>query len=133
MENLIFIENKSVSAKQISDLRENIGWNRMENAFSDKNMQSYFHVACYDKQVLVGYIDCVSNMVTDAYIQDLMVAKEYQKRGIGTELVNKVISRTRKDGIYMVNVLFDEHLTRFYKKFGFNCVCGGQIQNFISF
>ena len=44
---------------------------------------------------MFGYIDCVSNGVTDAYIQDLMVHPAYQGRGIGTELMNKMISHLK--------------------------------------
>ena len=133
MDELIFRENVKISAKQIADLRQSVGWNRMESAYSDKNMQRYFHVGCYNNGKLVGYIDCVSNRVTDAYIQDLMVAPDFQNKGIATELVNRVISRTKTDGIYMVNVIFDEHLRSFYKKFGFAEQFAGQLQNFISF
>ena len=39
---------------------------------------------------LLGYVDCVSNGVTDAYIQDLMVHPEYQGKGVGTELMNQM-------------------------------------------
>lgn len=133
MNELLYRENCKVSAKQIADLRQSLGWNRMENVYSDESMNSYFHIACYDGGKLVGFVDCVSNGVSDAYIQDLMVANDYQSRGIGTKLVELVIAKTRKDGIYMVSVIFEEHLRKFYKKFGFREAFAGQLQNFISF
>ena len=68
-----FIENAPTSAKQIADLREAVGWNRMECCYENEFMTSYFHISVYDDQKLIGYIDTVSNGVTDAYIQDLMV------------------------------------------------------------
>ena len=88
-------------------------------------LTSYYHIAVYEKEALIGYIDCVSNGVTDAYIQDLMVRPDYQGRGIGTDLMEKMIDYLKNKHIYMISVVFDESLKAFYKKFGFyNMLCG---------
>lgn len=89
---MIYVENAPTSAKQITDLREAVGWNRMESCYENEHMTSYFHIIVYDGEKLIGYIDTVSNGVTDAYIQDLMVHPEYQGKGIGTELMNRTIA-----------------------------------------
>ena len=117
--------NKAVSANALADLRESIGWNRMENEYKNPLLTSYYHIAVYEKEVLIGYIDCVSNGVTDAYIQDLMVHPDYQRRGIGTELMTIMINYLKQKHIYMISVVFEEHLKPFYEKFGFfNMLCG---------
>ena len=88
-------------------------------------LTSYYHIAVYEKEVLIGYIDCVSNGVTDAYIQDLMVHPDYQRRGIGTELMTIMINYLKQKHIYMISVVFEENLKPFYEKFGFfNMLCG---------
>jgi len=93
-------------------------------------MTSYFHISVYDGDKLIGYIDTVSNGVTDAYIQDLMVSPEYQGKGIGTELMNRTISYLKARKIYMISVVFEEKLLPFYKQFGFfNMLCG-QMQTY---
>lgn len=61
-----FVENAPTSAKQIADLRETVGWNRMESCYENELMTSYFHISVYDGDQLIGYIDTVSNGVTDA-------------------------------------------------------------------
>lgn len=122
---MIYKYNETVSAKALSDLRESVGWNRMENEYRNPLLTSYYHIAVYEKQALVGYIDCVSNGVTDAYIQDLMVHPEYQGKGIGTALMNKMIECLKEKRIYMISVVFEESLKPFYEKFGFfNMLCG---------
>lgn len=88
---MIYEYNQAMSAKALPDLRESIGWNRMESEYNSPLMTSYYHIAVCDKDKLVGYIDCVSNGVTDAYIQDLMIHPDYQRQGIGTDLMNKMI------------------------------------------
>ena len=77
------------------------------------------------KKYLFGYIDCVSNGVTDAYIQYLMVHPDYQGKGIGTDLIKNMINYLKKKRIYMISVIFEEKLKPFYQKFSFvNLLCG---------
>ena len=122
---MIYKYNEPVSAKALSDLREAVGWNRMEKEYENPMMTSYYHIAVYENEELVGYIDCVSNGVTDAYIQDLMVHQDYQGKGIGTELMNKMIKYLKEKRIYIISVVFEERLKSFYDKFGFyNMLCG---------
>jgi ribosomal protein S18 acetylase RimI-like enzyme len=128
--NLLYKENTSVSADKIAKLRNSVGWNGMESCYSDPRMNSYYHIACYDDDMLIGYVDTVSNGVTDAYIQDLMVNPAYQRYGIGTELMNKIIARLKENKIYMISVVYDTALLSFYQRFGFNQMLCGQMQTF---
>ena len=122
---MIYVCNEAVSVKELADLRESVGWNRMEKEYKNPLLTSYYHIAVYEKEVLIGYIDCVSNGVTDAYIQDLMVHPDYQRRGIGTELMTIMINYLKQKHIYMISVVFEENLKPFYEKFGFfNMLCG---------
>ena len=97
----------------------------MEREYENPLMTSYFHIAVYEDDKLIGYIDSVSNGVTDAYIQDLMVCPDYQGKGIGTDLMNKMIKYLKEKHIYMISVVYDECLKPFYERFGFyNMLCG---------
>jgi len=95
-------------------------WNRISNEVKVK----------YYGDKLVGYVDTTSNGVTDAYIQDLTVAPEYQGQGIGTELVNRVIARLKENRIFMISVIFEEKLLPFYERFGFFPMLSGQLQTY---
>ena len=129
---ITYINNKPTSAKAIACLRESVGWNRMETAYSDPLMTSFFHIAAYDGDKIIGYIDSVSNGVTDAYIQDLMVKPDYQGKGVGTELMNRMIAVLKERHIYMISVVYEEKLKSFYSRFGFfNMLCG-QMQTYES-
>ncbi len=122
---MMYEYNKQVSSKQLGDLRESVGWNRMEKEYNNPMLQSFYHIAVYDENKLIGYVDSVSNGVTDAYIQDLMVHPDYQGWGIGTELMHKMIAHLKELHIYIISVVYDEKLKPFYEKFGFfNMLCG---------
>lgn len=119
-----------VSPQEISELRNSVGWNGMEECYKDSLKGSYFYICCYEENKLIGFLDVVSNGVTDAYIQDVMVNSAYQGKGIGTNLMNLAIKKLKEDNIYMISVLFQESLLPFYKKFGFYTMPAGQLETF---
>ena len=129
---MIYKYNETVSAKALSDLRESVGWNRMEDEYNNPLMTSYYHIAAYEADNLVGYIDSVSNGVTDAYIQDLMVHPDYQGKELGTELMNQMIAYLKEKRIYIISVVFEESLKPFYDRFGFSSMLCGQMETYSS-
>ena len=131
-DSMIYKLNEQVPAKELSSLRESVGWNRMEKELNNPKLTSYYHIAAYDEDKLIGYIDCVSNGVTDAYIQDLMVDPLYQGKGIGSELMNKMIDFLKEQHIYIISVIFDESLKSFYERFRFNTMLSGQLETYKS-
>ena len=117
----------TVSPADIADLRQAVGWNRMERDLSDPRLTTTLQLCAFDEKRLIGYAQVISNHVTDAYIQDVMVHPDYQRQGIGTQLMEKLLSRLEEDGIYMVNVIYGEDALRpFYERFGFYTMLCGQ-------
>lgn len=124
---MIYKYNERVNVQEICNLRQSVGWNRMEKEMANPRLNSYYHIAVYEEenQKLIGFVDSVSNGVTDVYIQDLMVHPDFQGKGLGSELMNKMIDYLKKADIYMISVLYDEDLKDFYSRFGFyNLLCG---------
>lgn len=127
---MIYKYNESISPEAMADLRESVGWNRMEKEYGNPLMTSFFHIAVYDGDQLVGFVDSVSNGVTDAYIQDLIVRPDYQGKGIGTDLMKKMIASLKEKHIYIISVIFEERLKPFYDRFGFNTMLCGQMETY---
>ena len=125
---MVYKYNESISPEAMADLRESVGWNRMEKEYGNPLMTSFFHIAVYDGDQLVGFVDSVSNGVTDAYIQDLIVRPDYQGKGIGTDLMKKMIASLKEKHIYIISVIFEERLKSFYDRFGFNTMLCGQME-----
>ena len=123
---LTYIVNQPTPTQAIADLRRSVGWPGMENAYNNACLQSYCHIACYDDGKLVGYVDTVSNGITDAYIQDLVVDPAYQGQGIGTSLMNRIIEIIKERNIYWISVIYgNAELAPFYARFGFSqMLCG---------
>lgn len=116
-----------VSPAELADLRASVGWNRMQRDLADPRLTRYLHLCAFDGDRLIGYAEVVSNGVTDAYIQDVMVRPDWQRRGVGTQLMERVLLRLKAEGVYMVSVIYgEESLRPFYEKFGFFTMLCGQ-------
>lgn len=121
--------NPQVSPADIAALRRSVGWGGMETELKNPALRDYLRIACYDGDKLAGFLAVVSNGVTDAYIQDVMVRPDYQGKGIGRSLMNRAIERLKADHIYMISVIYgEEELRPFYEKFGFYTMLCGQME-----
>jgi GNAT superfamily N-acetyltransferase len=67
---------------------------------------------------VVGFINCISDGVLSAYVPLLEVLPEYQKQGIGKQLVQRLLTHTKN--YYMVDVVCNPSLLPFYEQFGFS-------------
>jgi ribosomal protein S18 acetylase RimI-like enzyme len=74
-------------------------------------------VLARDSQNVVGFANAISDGVLSAYIPLLEVLPDYQGRGIGSELVRRLIDRLR--GLYMIDLCCDAELEPFYRRLGF--------------
>ena len=119
-----------VDSKQIADLRRSVGWNAMMDCYNTSLRNSYFYLCCFDNEELVGFLDVVSNGVTDAYIQDVIVRPSHQGNGIGTHMIEMAVKRLKDNRVYAISVLFDEKLKDFYAKFGFHIMMAGQMETY---
>ncbi|HIR40539.1 MAG TPA: GNAT family N-acetyltransferase [Candidatus Egerieicola pullicola] len=96
----LFLSSTSAPQK-LADLRKAVGWNGMEDLYSNPSLTSFITLRCMSTTLSsVIWTASLSNGVTDAYIQDLMVHLDYQGQGIGTELMNK-ITAFLKSNIYL--------------------------------
>ena len=91
----------------------------------DKDLKSvtYFWVP------IVGSNLRARGMTLGTMPEEVMVAPEFQGKGIGTELMNRAISEIKARGIYMISVIYGEEKLRcFYEKFGFCTMLCGQLE-----
>jgi ribosomal protein S18 acetylase RimI-like enzyme len=86
-------------------------------------------VIAVDEQIgaVVGFITAITDRVLSAYIPFLEVLPEYRGRGIGSELVRRMLERLA--GLYMVDVLCDEEVLPFYQKLGMRRAKGAMLRN----
>ena len=122
------IRQGPVCPREIEDLREAIGWDRSEGTYEDilKRHYAYYTVREADGR-LIGYLSVLSDGISDAFLLDLMVHPDYQRQGIGKQLVQTAIQDMKKEGIRCVQVTFNPELEEFYTRCGFHIFKGGII------
>jgi len=75
---------------------------------------------------LVGFVAAVSDGVLSAYISFLEVRPKYRGRGVGTELVTRLLALV--DDLYMIDVMCDLPVRPFYERLGFTAAPGAAIR-----
>ena len=66
---------------------------------------------------VVGFITAISDGVLSAYIPLLEVLPEWQHRGIGSDLVQRMLDQL--EPLYMIDLCCDDEMMPFYDRFGF--------------
>lgn len=77
---------------------------------------------------VAGFITAITDGVLAAYIPFLEVLPEYKGRGIGKELVRRMLAKLK--GTYMVDLLCDGELQKFYKKLKMSPATGMMLRNY---
>lgn len=78
--------------------------------------------------MVVGFVTAISDGVLAAYVPLLEVLPGYQDRGIGTELVRRMLASLAD--IYMVDLLCDEELQPYYERLGMRRATGMLVRNY---
>ena len=82
---------------------------------------SFAFVVAADKESgrAVGMGRAISDGVSDAYIQDLVVLPEYRRRDLGTAMVSLLVARCREAGISWIALVAEPGSENFYVPLGF--------------
>lgn len=83
--------NQPISNNQLLYLYNPVGWYAYTNNQQDLSKMvesSYWSAAYYDSNQLVGFIRCIGDGQTIIYVQDILVHPDYQRKKIGSALLN---------------------------------------------
>jgi spermidine synthase len=61
----------------------------------------------------------ISDGASDAYIQDVAVDKDCRGRGIGKEIIQRLVNRLNQDGVNWVGLIAERGSHPFYERLGF--------------
>ena len=71
---------------------------------------------------VIGFVNALSDGVLAAFLPPLEVLPSHRRRGIGTELVRRILDEL--GGLYSVDVVCDHPLGPFYERFGMQPLLG---------
>jgi N-acetylglutamate synthase-like GNAT family acetyltransferase len=84
-------------------------------------------IALRDSKV-IGFVTAISDGVLSAFITLLEVVPEEQNKGIGHSLINQLMDDI--GDLYMVDLVCDANLSRFYAELGFATTTGMSRRNY---
>jgi GNAT superfamily N-acetyltransferase len=104
-------------------LFETTGWNQKYQLgpgdLERANQNSWLVVSAYDGDTLVGFGRVVTDHVMHAMIFDMIVQPEYQRQGIGTLILDRLVERCLALGIKDIQLFCAKGKKAFYEKNGF--------------
>lgn len=119
-----YLEN-GLTAEALAGLRDMAGWRHTEVEQAKKALKNTcFSVAAVDDGRVVGVGRLIGDGAMIWYIQDVIVAPEYRRSGVGTAIVQKLMDYVRKEAMPGTSVSVGLMAARgkepFYEKFGFS-------------
>lgn len=119
----IQIKTDPPSIEQYSTLFETTGWNQEYRVTPDELARALantqFMVAVYDDRKLVGFGRVLTDGVLHAMIYEMIVHPAYQGRGIGTQILQRILQWCRAAQIRDIQLFCARGKRAFYEKNGF--------------
>ena len=114
----------SWSEDEIIELYKAGGW--WKESYSSSGIKplikgSFAFAVVIDKksQKAIGMGRIISDGVSDAYVQDLIVLPEYRCQGIGKQLVKSLLEKCSSAGLVWIGLIAEPDQDDFYSSLGF--------------
>ena len=112
--------------EEIKEIYEEQGWTAYLN--DDEKLKraydnSLYVYGIFDEEKLIGFVRCVGDGEHIVVVEDLVIKTEYQRQGLGTELLQHVFEKyadVRMMSLYTDKV--DVKANSFYRKIGMRLV-----------
>ena len=120
--NKLVLKDEIPPLREFSRIRSLIGWGGTEDDVMQRGLEnSLFSVCAYVDNQFVGCVRVVGDGYMKFYVEELMVDPDYQKNGIGTSLMQRIMDwfySVAFNGSYL-GLMSNRNLDFFYERFGF--------------
>lgn len=113
---------REVDVEGIVRLYKDAGWWRDtydRDFISGVLSGSFCFAAAYSDEQLIGMGRALSDGASDAYIQDVVVLKEFRRHGIGRLIILEITDFLRQHGVDWIALVGEPGTKGFYEKLGF--------------
>jgi GNAT superfamily N-acetyltransferase len=117
-----------VSNEALGELFASAWDGHVPNDFAPLLERSLLFVCAFRGPRLVGFVKVVSDAGAHAFLLDTTVHQQFQRNGIGRELVTRAVQESRMRGCEWVHVDFEPHLEGFYRACGFGPTRAGLLK-----
>jgi len=104
-------------------LFQTTGWNQRYN-FSKQDLNeaiqtSWYAVSVYHSHNLIGFGRVIADGIHHAFIVDMIIHPEFQGKGLGSKLLNKLVEKCKERKIRDIQLFSAKDKYSFYEKNGF--------------
>jgi len=122
MKNITFKQNINYKQEEIIKLYLSVGWinyTERPEMLKEAYKSSLYTIGAYDGDDLIGIIRVVGDGHSIIYIQDIIVLPDYQRRGIGKDLLERVLEKYAHVYQKILLTMNEEKTVKFYESVGF--------------
>jgi GNAT superfamily N-acetyltransferase len=114
-----YSEDRKPALDPVLDLYRSVGWSSADkpDALHKGLLASHSLVTAWKGEELVGLCNAISDGHLVVYFPHLVVRPDCQGRGVGTQLMTRMMARYR--GFHQQALIADGRAIDFYKKLGF--------------
>ena len=127
---------KKIHPEDLMKLYQNVGWSAYTedlDLLKEAIMNSLDVITAWEDGELVGLIRTIGDGLTILYIQDILVQRDYQKRGIGSRLLQEILEKYKSVRQKVLLTEEAEDVRAFYEKNGFSSCDKGTLVAFAKF
>jgi len=115
---------KSASKKELIQLYTEAGWwepsyGKHPEFLNHIAEKSAVFVGAFLEKKLIGMGRALSDLTSDAYIQDVTVLKEFRGKGIGRRIIETLIEKLKETGVDWIGLVAQPGTSHFYEELGF--------------
>ena len=123
-----------VTRYEISPRPDNTALNRLfarawpeheDRDFTRLLQHSLVYVCAYSGQTLIGFANVAGDGGVHAFLLDPTVDPDFQRQGIGREMIRLAAEASRRCGAQWLHVDYEPRLEGFYEGAGFRPTCAG--------
>ncbi len=123
-ERVLFTTDGDIDLYELEELCDAVGWSRRPIHKVKKALQHSFLVMAMWRQQgsyrrLIGFARATSDHAFNATVWDVVVHPDYQGKGLGRALMDRVIRELRQQDISNITLFADRGVVEFYERLGF--------------
>ncbi len=81
--------------------------------------RSALFAGAFFKNKMIGMGRVISDLVSDAYIQDVVVLDEYKGQGIGKNIIKLLVEKLKENNVDWIGLVAEPGTSSFYEDLGF--------------
>lgn len=115
------VVNPKINKNELIELYKSVGWTADVNNIDNlrKGMKKSYVIAAYEDKKLIGLVRALSDYATVVYVQDLLVASDYQVKRVGKSLMHHLLNYFGSVGQIIVTAKNDERTGKFFRYLNF--------------